>query len=124
VWHHSLLLMNGFNKNRGCCFLVQAMLSEGFPFHQFTINSLSLGRPDGLCLAYHFFHTLIQLMPIHTHIILSYNWSEIFDCIQRYIRSYILYARVVDMSIMNGISDNSCNLFALKKQTQFSYLFI
>ena len=24
--------------NRGCCFLVQAMLSEGFPFHQFIFN--------------------------------------------------------------------------------------
>jgi len=24
-------------KNRGCCFLVQAMLSEGFPFHQFNL---------------------------------------------------------------------------------------
>jgi len=24
--------------NRGCCFLVQAMLPEGFPFHQFIIK--------------------------------------------------------------------------------------
>ena len=24
-------------SNRGCCFLVQAMLPEGFPFHQFNI---------------------------------------------------------------------------------------
>jgi len=23
-------------QNRGCCFLVQAMLPEGFPFHQFN----------------------------------------------------------------------------------------
>jgi len=26
--------------NRGCCFLVQAMLPEGFPFHQFNIRTL------------------------------------------------------------------------------------
>jgi len=38
MWHHSLLLMNNFNKNRGCCFLVQAMLPEGFPFHQFNLE--------------------------------------------------------------------------------------
>ena len=25
--------------NRGCCFLVRAMLPEGFPFHQFNIDS-------------------------------------------------------------------------------------
>jgi len=24
-------------KNRGCCFLVQAMLPEGFPFHQIKL---------------------------------------------------------------------------------------
>ena len=25
--------------NRGCCFLVQAMLPGGFPFHQFNLES-------------------------------------------------------------------------------------
>jgi len=28
--------------NRGCCFLVQAMLPEGFPFHQFNSSNSSL----------------------------------------------------------------------------------
>jgi len=42
VWHHSLLLMNSFYKNRGCCFLVQVMLPEGFPFHQFNTHTMSI----------------------------------------------------------------------------------
>jgi len=43
VWHHSLLLMNGFNKTEAAVFFVQAMLPkpqpEGFPFYQFNIIS-------------------------------------------------------------------------------------
>ena len=36
VWHQSLPLMNSFNKTEAA-FFVQAMLSEGFPFHQFKL---------------------------------------------------------------------------------------
>ena len=32
-WHLSLPLMNSFNKTEAAFFSVQAMLSEGFPFH-------------------------------------------------------------------------------------------
>ena len=35
VWHHSLLMMNGFNKTEAAVF-VQAMLPEDFPFRQFN----------------------------------------------------------------------------------------
>jgi len=34
--------------NRGCCFLVQAMLPESFPFHQFIIAIASLFKPQEL----------------------------------------------------------------------------
>ena len=41
VWHHSLPLMNGFNKTEAAVFFVQAMLPEGFPFLQFyTVQGL------------------------------------------------------------------------------------
>jgi len=35
--------------NRGCCFLVQAILPDGYPFHQFSllINFTDCGRLDG-----------------------------------------------------------------------------
>jgi len=39
VWNHPLLLMNSFNKTDAAIFLVQAMLPEGFPFHQFNKSS-------------------------------------------------------------------------------------
>jgi len=42
VWHYSLLLMSGFNKTEADFFLVQAMLPEVFPFHQF--NDLLITR--------------------------------------------------------------------------------
>jgi len=29
-------------QNRGCCFLVQAMLPEGFPFHQFIMTKFPI----------------------------------------------------------------------------------
>jgi len=38
VWHHSLPLMNSFNKSETAVFSVQAMLPEGFPFHQFNYD--------------------------------------------------------------------------------------
>jgi len=31
-------------KNRGCCFLVQAMLPEGYPFQQFNVFFTSVGQ--------------------------------------------------------------------------------
>jgi len=34
------VLMNGFNKTEAAVFLVQAMLPEGFPFHQFELQKL------------------------------------------------------------------------------------
>ena len=38
VWHYALLLMNSFNKTESAVlFLVQAILPEGFPFHQFNL---------------------------------------------------------------------------------------
>ena len=40
VWHHSLLLMNSFNKTEAA-FFVQAMLPEGFPFHQIDLVNIS-----------------------------------------------------------------------------------
>jgi len=39
VWHHSLLLMNSFNKTEAAVFFVQVMLPEGIPFHQFIIST-------------------------------------------------------------------------------------
>jgi len=32
VWHHSLLLMNSFNKTEAAVFFIKAMLPEGFLF--------------------------------------------------------------------------------------------
>jgi len=37
VWHPSLPLTIIFNKTKAA-FFVQAMLPEGFPFHQFNLN--------------------------------------------------------------------------------------
>ena len=41
--HHSLLLMNSFNKTEAAVFLVQAMLPEGFLFHQFKSSYQNTG---------------------------------------------------------------------------------
>jgi len=35
VWHHSLLPMDSFDKTDAAVFFVQAVLPEGFLFHQF-----------------------------------------------------------------------------------------
>ena len=37
-------------SNRGCCFLVQAMLSEGFPIHQFNLTYYSWCLVHVCCL--------------------------------------------------------------------------
>jgi len=33
-------------KHRGCCFLVQAMLPEGFPFYQFKQDTINANGSD------------------------------------------------------------------------------
>jgi len=43
LYHYTVILVSSLQiyqitVNRGCCFLVQAMLPEGFPFHQFNIT--------------------------------------------------------------------------------------
>ena len=37
MWHHSLLLMNGFNKTEAAVFSCRLCFLGGFPFHQFNL---------------------------------------------------------------------------------------
>jgi len=70
VWHPSLPLMNNFN-NRGCFFLVQAMLPEGFPFHQFVTfiydafhcRCPEKGRADQWLCTYGFYRDRVSMGP-------------------------------------------------------------
>jgi len=41
VWHHSLLLMNSFNKSEAAVFFLKAILPEGFPFGSFIYNIIA-----------------------------------------------------------------------------------
>ena len=39
MWHHSLLLMNGFNKTEAAIFSCRPCFLRAFPFHQFNCSS-------------------------------------------------------------------------------------
>jgi len=41
VWHLSSPLMDSFNKTDAAIFPMQAMLPEGFQFHQFNLTNYS-----------------------------------------------------------------------------------
>jgi len=50
-------------KNRGCCFLVQALLPEGFPFYQFNIGFAVLRCTEEATHRWHMATYILYLCP-------------------------------------------------------------
>jgi len=91
--------------NRGCCFLVQAMLPEGFPFHHFLYKKGKIKLVNSTCLfrrlTYYFMainkEQSLNMLRVHANCMrFSYqyiSWCLVPHCSDssRYLRKYMSY---------------------------------